>query len=51
MWMDLTEKLFREGKLVPHPKALRERGLDKVLEGCEDLKEGSITGKKMVHRI
>ena len=51
MWMDLTEKLVREGKLVPHPKKVWEGGLDKVLEGCEDLKSGRISGKQLVYRI
>ena len=51
MWMGLTEKLVAEGKLKPHPKKVGTGGLDGVLNGMQELKEGKVSGEKLVYRI
>jgi len=50
-WMDLTEKLVAEGKLKPHPKRVGTGGLVGVLKGMEDLKDGKVSGKKLVYHL
>jgi NADPH:quinone reductase-like Zn-dependent oxidoreductase len=51
MWMDLTEKLVAEGKLKPHPKRLGAGGLEGVLDGMQEMKEGKVSGEKLVYKI
>jgi NADPH:quinone reductase-like Zn-dependent oxidoreductase len=51
MWMELTEKLVSEGKVVPHPKRAEEGGLQGILKGIEELKEERVRGEKLVYRI
>lgn len=47
----LTEKLLEEGKFKVHPPDVRDGGLEGVLEGLRDLKDGKISGKKLVYKI
>ena len=47
----LAERLLKEGKLKPHKKEIREGGLDGILKGLADLKEGRVSGTKLVYRI
>lgn len=46
-----AEKLLREGKWKPHRAELRSGGLDGILGGLEDLKQGKVSGKKLVYRV
>ncbi|GIZ48975.1 hypothetical protein CKM354_001201800 [Cercospora kikuchii] len=50
---ELTEGLLKEGKLVPHPqeKNLGGKGLEGVLQGIEELRQGRVSGKKLVYAI
>jgi NADPH:quinone reductase-like Zn-dependent oxidoreductase len=50
-WVSLVENLLAEGKIKPHRKDLRSGGLDGILQGCNDLKEGRVSGNKLVYRI
>lgn len=51
MWMALTEKLVAEGKVKPHPKKVGDGGLEGILTGLKDLKEGKVSAEKLVYRI
>lgn len=48
---DLTEKLLWEGKLKTHPETVRPGGLDGVLQGMKDMKDGKVSGQKLVYRM
>ncbi|MCJ1474125.1 hypothetical protein MMC13_002783 [Lambiella insularis] len=47
----LAEKLLAEKKIRVHPIDKRTDGLKGVLEGMDDLREGKVSGKKLVYRI
>ncbi|KAI1213383.1 oxidoreductase-like protein [Annulohypoxylon truncatum] len=47
----VTEDLFAQGKLKAHPVSLREGGLDGILDGLEELRQGKVSGKKLVYKI
>lgn len=47
---NLAEKLFAEGKVKVHTPEVRE-GLENVFVGLSDLKEGRVSGKKLVYKI
>ena len=46
-----TQELLAVGRLKTHPADVRKGGLDGVLEGLREMKEGKISGKKLVYRI
>jgi len=45
------ERLLAEGKVKPHRKEIRPGGLDAIFEGLEDLKQGKVSGTKLVYRL
>jgi hypothetical protein len=47
----VTEKMLAEGRLKPHRFEVRPGGLDGVLDGLKDMKEGKISGKKVVYKV
>ncbi|KAI1808887.1 putative zinc-binding oxidoreductase ToxD [Daldinia bambusicola] len=47
----LAEQLLAQGKVKPHPADVREGGLDRILEGLDDLRQGRVSGKKIVYKI
>ncbi|OTB10679.1 hypothetical protein K445DRAFT_322801 [Daldinia sp. EC12] len=47
----LAEELLAQGKVKPHPADVREGGLDHILEGLDDLRQGRVSGKKIVYKI
>jgi NADPH:quinone reductase-like Zn-dependent oxidoreductase len=49
MWMGLTEKFVAEGKIKPHPKRVRDGGLEAILTGLKEIKEGKVSGEKLVY--
>lgn len=51
MWWGLCEGLLRDGKVVPHRARLEGRGLSGVLDGLQLLREGKISGEKLVYRV
>jgi NADPH:quinone reductase-like Zn-dependent oxidoreductase len=48
---NLTEKLLAEGQIRPHPIELGDGGLNGVFEGLQAMREGRVSGKKLVYRI
>lgn len=44
-----AEMLLQEKRVVPIPIEEREGGLDRVHEGLEDLKNGNVSGRKIVY--
>ncbi|KAF2641170.1 putative zinc-binding oxidoreductase ToxD [Massarina eburnea CBS 473.64] len=50
-WAKVAEKLYGEGKLQTHRLDVREGGIDKILEGLGDMREGKVSGKKIVYRV
>lgn len=51
MFWRLTEKLAHEGRLKPHPLRIGKDGLEGVLDGLQQGREGKIRAEKLVHRI
>ena len=47
----IAEKLLAEGKFKVHPPSVRQGGLKGVLEGLQELREGKVSGSKLVYRI
>jgi hypothetical protein len=50
-FFDICEGLLAEGKLKPHPSARRSGGLDGIVDGLKELREGKVSGGKLVHSI
>lgn len=48
---ELSRELLAQGKIKVHPPEVREGGLEKVLEGAEDLKQNRVSGVKLVYRV
>jgi NADPH:quinone reductase-like Zn-dependent oxidoreductase len=51
MFFEMTERLLAEGKLKTHPEAVGSNGLEGALKGMEDLKNGKVSGNKLVYRV
>jgi len=50
-WWSVAQKLLYEGKIKPHRVEVRQGGLDGILSGLDDLKNGKVSGKKLVYMI
>ncbi|KAF2477660.1 putative zinc-binding oxidoreductase ToxD [Lindgomyces ingoldianus] len=50
-WIAEAEKLLFEGKLRAHKPDVRPGGLDGILTGLKDMKNGKISGVKVVYRV
>lgn len=50
-WIPFAMKLLEEGKWKPHRQDVREGGLGGVVEGLRDMKEGRVSGAKLVYRV
>jgi len=50
-FFDICEVLLAEGKLKPHPSARRPNGLDGILDGFQELREGRVSGEKLVYSV
>lgn len=50
-WILIAEKLWAEGKWKPHPEKVGERGLLGCIEGMEELRQGRVSGVKLVYRV
>jgi len=46
----LAEKLLAEGKLKVHPPKVEKGGLKGVFDGMKQLKEGKVSGTKLVYQ-
>lgn len=49
-WMRLVEDLLENNLIKPHPGQV-ERGLEKVLNGLELMRNGQVSGKKLVYTL
>ncbi|KAK0717742.1 putative zinc-binding oxidoreductase ToxD [Lasiosphaeria miniovina] len=47
----LAEALLAEGRIRVHPVQVGEGGLEGVFEGLQAMREGKVSGKKLVYRI
>jgi NADPH:quinone reductase-like Zn-dependent oxidoreductase len=50
-WNSVAGKLLAQGKLKPLRKDIRSGGLEGIFQGLSDLKEGRVSGTKLVYRI
>lgn len=48
---DLTQKLVNAGQLAVHPPKIGGDGLVGVFDGLEQLKQGKVSGQKLVYRV
>ncbi|MCJ1281879.1 hypothetical protein MMC26_001202 [Xylographa opegraphella] len=51
MFWRLASKLLAEKKVKVHPVDVRPGGLKGVLEGMEEMRQGKVSGKKLVYRV
>ncbi|KAL1880464.1 hypothetical protein Plec18167_003868 [Paecilomyces lecythidis] len=49
-WMAVAETLLKNGQVKPHPKRVG-KGLEGVLDGCEEMKAGKVSGQKLVYAL
>ena len=50
-FMDITEKLLKEGKLKTHPEKVGGKGLEGALEGMKDMQNEKVSGQKLVYKV
>jgi NADPH:quinone reductase-like Zn-dependent oxidoreductase len=50
-FIGITEQLLADGKLKPHTAKIGKNGLEGVLKGLDDLKDGKVSGEKLVYRV
>ena len=48
---DLSTKLIASSQISVHPPRVGKGGLQGVFDGLEQLKEGKVSGVKLVYRI
>lgn len=51
VWYGLAERLWGERKWKPHPQRLNEGGLLGAITGMQEMREGRVSGEKLVYRI
>ncbi|KAB8078305.1 chaperonin 10-like protein [Aspergillus leporis] len=51
MFWKLSEPLLAQGKLKPHPAKIGANGFKGVLEGLQAMKEGKVSGEKLVYNV
>jgi len=50
-WWRLSEGLINDGKIKTHPIEVRDGGLDGIPKGLEDVKNGKVSGVKLVYKV
>jgi len=50
-WVETLNKLLERGLIRAHPAVVREGGLDKVLQGLEDIRSKTVSGRKLVYYL
>lgn len=48
---EVVETLLSEGRIKPHPKEVRSGGLEGILGGIQDMREGRVRGRKLVNTL
>lgn len=51
MFVPIAEALLASGKVQVHPPSVREGGLRGVLDGLQAMREGKVSGEKLVYRV
>lgn len=51
MSIPIAEGLLADGKIKAHPPSVRGGGLRGVLDGWQAMREGQVSGEKLVYRI
>lgn len=47
----VAERLLADGKIRPHPQTVGAGGLRGVLDGMQRMREGKVSGEKLVYRV
>ena len=50
-FLPVAERLLAEGKVRPHPQTVGAGGLRGVLDGMQQMREGKVSGEKLVYRV
>ncbi|RJE27154.1 oxidoreductase [Aspergillus sclerotialis] len=50
-WIPVAERLLAEGRIRPHPPCQRSGGLQGVLDGMQEMREGKVSGEKLVYNV
>ncbi|KAF2015280.1 putative zinc-binding oxidoreductase ToxD [Aaosphaeria arxii CBS 175.79] len=50
-WTEFAEKLRLEGKWKAHRQEVRDGGFEGILGGMQDMKDGKVSGVKLVYRV
>ena len=48
---EISSKLIASAQLAVHPPKVGKDGLEGVLDGMEQLRQGKVTGVKLVYRV
>lgn len=51
LWFPMAEKMIKEGKLKPHRIEVKKGGLMGVLAGIDEVRTGSVRGRKLVYLL
>jgi NADPH-dependent curcumin reductase CurA len=47
----ISEDLINSGKIKPHKTEVRPGGLEAIPQGLQDLKDGKVSGVKLVYKV
>ncbi|EXJ86697.1 hypothetical protein A1O3_03650 [Capronia epimyces CBS 606.96] len=50
-WYEIAERLWAQGKWTPHPQRIGPDGLLGALAGMQELRQGKVSGEKLVYRV
>ena len=50
-FMNITDRLLKDGKLKTHPEKVGGKGLEGALEGMMDMKNDKVSGQKLVYKV
>ena len=50
-WYELAEKVWAHGRWKPHPQRVGVGGLRGVLDGLQEMREGKVSGEKLVYLL
>ncbi|KAK7973542.1 zinc-binding dehydrogenase family oxidoreductase [Apiospora saccharicola] len=51
VWVETLNKLLEKGLIRSHPVEVRQGGLDRVMQGVQDARSQSVSGRKLVYRL
>ncbi|KAL6797815.1 GroES-like protein [Trichoderma sp. SZMC 28013] len=50
-FMGLAQELLWQGRIKPHPQSVRPGGWSGVLDGLQEMREGKVSGEKLVYPV